>query len=190
MRIIAGKWRSRVLETAHDQDTRPSASRTRETLFSMLISRIGNFDDLHVLDLFAGSGAFAFEALSRGAAHADLVESRSEARKAITTNIRRLGADARLIGFEALRLPAAPQPADVIFADPPYGSGLADKALAGLAASGWLAPHSWIAVETGANDMLQVADFEIEAERRVGKAKIWLLRPAPESLSLAIASTD
>ena len=68
MRIIAGKWRSRVIAAPPTASTRPTADRTRETLFSMLASRIGSFENLLVADLFAGSGALAFEALSRGAA--------------------------------------------------------------------------------------------------------------------------
>ena len=184
MRIIAGEWRSRVLETAADDDTRPTANRTRETLFSMLTSRIGGFDDLFVLDLFAGSGALALEALSRGARAAALVESHPAARRAIENNCRKLAANARLIGADATRLPLASQPADVVFLDPPYGRDLAAAALHSLRQTGWLADHSWIAVETAVADALPdalpAAGFLIEAERRVGKAKLWLLRPAAE----------
>ena len=98
MRIIAGAWRSRPLEAPAGAETRPTADRTRETLFSMLTSRLGSFEGLTVLDLFAGSGALALEALSRGAEQAFLVERAPAARKAIEANIRKLGANARLLG--------------------------------------------------------------------------------------------
>ena len=75
MRIIAGDWRGRPIEAPPGQATRPTADRVRETLFSMLASRLGSFEELRVADLFAGSGALGFEALSRGAASATFVES-------------------------------------------------------------------------------------------------------------------
>ncbi|NUQ17301.1 MAG: 16S rRNA (guanine(966)-N(2))-methyltransferase RsmD, partial [Sphingomonas sp.] len=67
MRIIAGEWRGRSIEAPPGSGTRPTADRVRETLFSMLASRLGSFEDLRVADLFAGSGALGFAALSRGA---------------------------------------------------------------------------------------------------------------------------
>ena len=75
MRIIAGEWRGRPLQAPAGQGTRPTADRTRETLFSMLVSRIGSFEGLRVADLYAGSGALGLEALSRGAAHVTFVEN-------------------------------------------------------------------------------------------------------------------
>ena len=85
MRLIAGKWRSRLLETPAGLATRPTADRARETLFSMLLSRLGSFEGLTVLDLYAGSGALALEALSRGAAQAFLVERAPAARMSCQT---------------------------------------------------------------------------------------------------------
>lgn len=177
MRIISGRWRSRPLATAAGDTTRPTADRARETLFSMLASRLGAFDDLVVLDLFAGSGALALEALSRGAARAFLVEREPKARAAIEANIAKLGADARLIGHDATALPAAFAPADIIFLDPPYGEGLAAKALASALAKGWIAPHTWISVETARDEPFDHPGFTLESERGVGKARLSLLRP-------------
>src|SRR5918993_1010186 len=91
MRIIAGEWRGRKLVAPAGRDTRPTADRTRETLFSMLASRLGSFEDLRVADLFAGSGALGLEALSRGAAHATFVETDSNAAAAIKANAAELG---------------------------------------------------------------------------------------------------
>ena len=86
MRIIAGKWRGRTLDAPPGMDTRPTADRVRETLFNMLASRLGSFEQLRVADLFAGSGALGFEALSRGAAHASFVERDPKAIAAIRHN--------------------------------------------------------------------------------------------------------
>ncbi len=176
MRIIAGRWRSRTLVTAAGDTTRPTADRTRETLFSMLTSRLGDFADLTVLDLFAGSGALAFEALSRGAARAFLAESDPQARAAIAANSKALGADARLIGHDATRLPAASAVADVVFLDPPYGQGLVAAALKSASAGGWIAPHSWISIELGRQEAFNAEGFTLMADRVVGKARLLLLR--------------
>src|SRR5205085_11318763 len=107
MRIIAGEWRGRVIEAPPGQATRPTADRVRETLFSMLASRLGSFEDLRVADLFAGSGALGFEALSRGAAHTTLVENDAKASAAIRRNADKLTATDRvqLLNGSALALP-------------------------------------------------------------------------------------
>ena len=92
MRIIAGRWRGRPIEAPPGQCTRPTADRVRETLFSMLASRLGSFEELRVADLFAGSGALGLEALSRGAATATFVETDAKAQAAIKRNAEKLGA--------------------------------------------------------------------------------------------------
>ncbi|HEV2044907.1 MAG TPA: RsmD family RNA methyltransferase, partial [Sphingomicrobium sp.] len=92
MRIIAGAWRGRKLVAPKGLQTRPTADRARETLFSMLVSRVGAFDDLRIADLYAGSGALGFEALSRGAASCTFVENDRAAVEAIRTNTATFGA--------------------------------------------------------------------------------------------------
>ena len=121
MRIIAGEWRGRPIVAPPGDTTRPTADRTRETLFSMLVSRLGSFEDLRVADLFAGSGALGLEALSRGAAHVTFIENDNEAVRAIQANVARLGATARaeIKLASALKLPPTSAPFDVILADPP-----------------------------------------------------------------------
>jgi 16S rRNA (guanine966-N2)-methyltransferase len=176
MRIIAGAWRSRPLDSPPGDGTRPTADRARETLFSMLVSRLGSFEGLTVLDLFAGSGALALEALSRGAAQAFLAERDPAARKAIEANIRRFGANARLMAHDATALPPATAPADLILLDPPYGSGLWAPALASARAMGWIAPHAWVSVETARGEAVEAEGFTVEAMRPVGKAALHLLR--------------
>lgn len=176
MRIVAGAWRSRPLASPPGDSTRPTADRARETLFSMLQSRLGSFEGLTVLDLFAGSGALALESLSRGAAQAFLVEKAPAARKAIEANIGKLGANARLVGHDATALPRASAAADLIFLDPPYGSGLFVGALASALAGGWVAPHAWVSVETARDETVDVPGFSLESVRGVGKASLTLLR--------------
>jgi len=178
MRIIAGEWRGRKLVAPAGQQTRPTADRTRETLFSMLASRLGSLEGLRVADLYAGSGALGLEALSRGAAHATFIENERAAIKAIEANIKALGATGRveIRPISAARLPAV-QPYDVVFADPPYEVGSGTTVAAAVAKAGWLAAAGWLAVETHRGDAVSAPDgWEMEAERDVGRARLTLLR--------------
>ena len=179
MRIIAGEWRGRVIEAPPGQATRPTADRVRETLFSMLASRLGSFDDLRVADLFAGSGALGFEALSRGAAHSTFVESDARASAVIRRNAEKFGASNRVqtLGGSALALPAS-GPFDLIFADPPYATGSGSAVAAAVSKAGWLAPGGWLSVETSRDDAVDPGGLTIEATRNVGRARLTLLRLA------------
>lgn len=175
MRIVAGKWRGRLLEAPPGLATRPTAARAREALFSMLVARLPTLEGLRVLDLFAGSGALGLEALSRGAAHATFVEQFPAPRAALARNIAALGAEAKttVIACAVEKLGPAPARYDLVFADPPYHMGLAAAAL-GLLALDWLAPGAWIAVETAADEALP---GPFEADRQHGKARLRLFRP-------------
>ena len=177
MRIIAGKWRGRTIEAPPGGRTRPTADRARETLFSMLASRLGGFDDLRIADLFAGSGALGFEALSRGAASATFVESDSQAAGVIRRNAERLGASALVLTSSALALPES-DPFDLIFADPPYAAGSGSAVVAAVTKAGWLAPGSWLSVETARDDKIDPGDLVVQAMRDVGRARLTLLRRA------------
>jgi 16S rRNA (guanine966-N2)-methyltransferase len=176
VRIIAGQWRGRPLVAPKGQDTRPTADRVREALFSMLASRLGSFEGLQVADLFAGSGALGLEALSRGAAHCIFVEIDRRAVDAIKSNLAALGASGEVLARNAEHA-ALPAPADLAFLDPPYGSGLAPAVLARLA----VAPGGLVSVETGRAETVAAEGYELEAERKYGKAKITLLRKAHPS---------
>ncbi len=178
MRIVAGEWRGRKLAAPAGLATRPTAERTREALFSILASRVGNFTDLRVLDLFAGTGALGLEALSRGAGHATFIEQDRTALAPLRANIASLKAEARttVLPTDATRLGQARDKADLAFLDPPYGEGLADKALAALDRGGWLNPHALVSVETGADEPLSHPAYTLETERRYGKALLRVLR--------------
>jgi 16S rRNA (guanine966-N2)-methyltransferase len=179
MRIIAGTWRGRPLTAPAGDATRPTGDRTRETLFSMLTSRLGSFEGLRICDFFAGSGALGLEALSRGAESCLFVERDRNALDAIRANAAKLGIERPDIRqTDVLALGPAPAPLDVLFMDPPYGTGAGAVALDKLGRLGWVAPGSWISVETGRAETLDIKGFELDAERVVGKAKLWLLRPA------------
>jgi 16S rRNA (guanine966-N2)-methyltransferase len=175
MRIIAGKWRGRAIDAPPGLDTRPTADRVRETLFSMLASRIGSFDDLRVADLFAGSGALGLEALSRGAASAIFVENDPKAAAVIRRNAEKLSASAKVLSASAIALPRA-EPFDLIFADPPYATGSGSAVVASVMHAGWLAPGGWMSVETSRNDSIDADDLVVEATREVGRAQLTLLR--------------
>ncbi len=172
MRIISGQWRGRVLKAPSGQATRPTSERAREALFSMLASRIGSFEDLKVCDLFAGTGALGLEALSRGAAHCTFVEADRTALEILKANIAMLRANAVVRQQAAEHFSGGPF--DIVFADPPYYSGLGQRALAGIT----LALGGWASLETARDEVVAVEGLSIEAERVHGKAKITLLRCA------------
>ena len=176
MRIIAGKFRGRPLQAPAGSATRPTADRVREALFSMLASRLGSFEGLRVADLYAGSGAFGLESISRGAAHASFVENDPKAQAAIRANAAKLGAsDTRVIGGSALSLPRS-DPFDLIFADPPYAPGSGSAIVKAVADADWLALGGWIAVETDRREPVDPLDYSLQVEREIGRARITLLR--------------
>ena len=178
MRIIAGQWRGRPLIAPKGDATRPTADRTREALFSMLVSRLGGFEDLAVADLFAGSGALGLEALSRGAASCLFVEQDKPALDALRTNIAKLGAKADVRAQSVLALGPARAPLDLILMDPPYGTNAGLVALDKLARLGWVGPATWVSIETARNEVVEVMGFEVDAEKIYGKARVTLLRQA------------
>jgi 16S rRNA (guanine966-N2)-methyltransferase len=177
VRIIAGEWRGRRLQAPPGQGTRPTADRTRETLFSMLASRIGSFEGLRVADLYAGSGALGLEALSRGAAHATFVENDPAAVKVIRANASALGAldrvDIRPLSAATL---APMQPFDLVFADPPYAPGSGSLVVGSVRDAGWLAPGGWLAIETAKQEAVDPGPWTVDAERQVGRARLTLIR--------------
>ncbi|MDC0886933.1 16S rRNA (guanine(966)-N(2))-methyltransferase RsmD [Altererythrobacter sp.] len=183
MRIIAGEWRGRKLVAPKGETTRPTADRTRETLFSMLTSRLGTFEGLSVADLFAGSGALGLEALSRGAAHALFVEQEKPALDAIRVNIASFDARARstVNAGSVMGLGPARAPLDLILLDPPYETGAGAVAIDRLLRLGWIGEATWVALETGSKEDIRVKSLTIMTERRVGKAKLTLMRHLPDA---------
>jgi len=179
MRIVAGQWRGRPIIASEGDTTRPTADRTRETLFSMLTSRLGSLEDLRVADLFAGSGALGLEALSRGASHCIFVEQDPAAIRALRTNVANLRAqdqsDVRTGSVLALG-PMRGEPLDLVLLDPPYATGAGVVAIDKLTRLGWISPSAWVSLETGRGEDVRVKGYTLDASRDVGKARLHLLR--------------
>jgi len=178
MRVIAGTSRGRRLALFEGNDVRPTPDRVREALFSILQSKLGCFTDLRVLDLFAGSGALAIEALSRGAASACLVEKATASAKIIRENLDRcqLSSKAKVITKDALQfLPGLDANSfDLVFLDPPYGQELAKRALVEADRLGLLSKDGIICAETGADEILpeSVGQLQRIDQRRYGSIMI------------------
>jgi 16S rRNA (guanine966-N2)-methyltransferase len=158
--------------------TRPTSDRVREALFSLLDARL-DWPGMRVLDLYAGSGALGLEALSRGAAHALLVESDRRAADIAGANSAALGlsgAVVRVAAVSALLATGAEQPYDVVFADPPYALPDADVAadLRALGARGWVGPGSFVIVERSSRSghTAWPAGFVGQKARRYGETRI------------------
>ena len=178
MRIVAGQWRGRKLIAPQGETTRPTADRTRETLFSMLVSRLGDFDGLKVADLFAGSGALGLEALSRGAESCIFVEQDAAAIRALRSNIANLQAQTMsdVRASSVLSLGPAKEPLDLVLLDPPYGTGAGGVALDKLVRLGWIGEATWVSLETAHDEEPKVKTLTTESTRKVGKARISLMR--------------
>ena len=147
VRIIGGQWRSRLLDVADVPGLRPSGSRVRETLFNWLTPHLPG---ARVLDAFAGTGALGFEALSRGASQALLVERDAAAAAALQRNAKALDAHCEVRQADARALLGAPNPGrpfDIVFLDPPFAAGDALRLCTLSADNGWLAPGGRLYLE-------------------------------------------
>jgi 16S rRNA (guanine966-N2)-methyltransferase len=152
MRIVGGEFRGRPLATPKSSAIRPTSDRTRESLFNILAHGYGDvIRDGRVLDLFAGTGAFGIEALSRGAKAALFVENSAEGRALIQANIEAFGLQgkARIMRRDATSLGPAGrvEPFNLVFADPPYAKGLGEKALGEAIRGGWIARDGLVLLE-------------------------------------------
>ena len=151
----------------------------------MLASRLGSFEGLRVADLYAGSGALGIEALSRGAAQALFVENDPNAVRAIGANLAALkAADRAEVRHLSATTLAQLQPFDLVFADPPYAPGSGTAVVEAVRRAAWLAQDGWLALETAATEPVDPGDWHIDVERRVGRARLTLIRAtsSPDSL--------
>jgi 16S rRNA (guanine966-N2)-methyltransferase len=171
MRVVGGRLRGRALASPKTNVIRPTADRLREALFNILIHA---YDDplggARVLDLFAGTGALGIEAVSRGADFVLFVDDGAEARALLRENVATLGLGgiSKVFRRDATKLgPAHPiEPFSLVFLDPPYGKGLAEKALASAHAGGWLAADALIVVEEAVKSAFATPEGFTELERR------------------------
>ncbi len=186
MRIIGGSLRGTALASVGKGDKaahlRPTTDRVRESLFNLLAH--GDYPPIEgarVLDLFAGTGALGFEALSRGAARALFVDDGAKSRALLRENTDKL----RMIGHSKIYRRDATRmgenrdaPYDLVFLDPPYGKGLGEKALASCDQGGWLAPEALIIWEDNA-PVSTPPGFTLKDRRKYGDTTVTILQHGP-----------
>jgi 16S rRNA (guanine966-N2)-methyltransferase len=184
MRIVGGRLRGRTLAAPKSQAIRPTADRLRESLFNILSHAYGDpITGARVLDLFAGTGALGLEALSRGAAFVLFIDDGAEARALMRQNVEALGLAAitKIFRRDATKLGLAHpvEPFSLTFLDPPYGKGLAERALASAREGRWLTDDALIVVEETVGAFKTPPGFE-ESERRIyDDTEFIILRHAP-----------
>jgi 16S rRNA (guanine966-N2)-methyltransferase len=169
VRIIGGAWRRRLLQFPARPGLRPTPDRVRETVFNWLAPILPG---AVCLDLFAGSGAFGFEALSRGATRAVLLEQDPAVLAALQENRTRLGADAAaIVAGDALAYLNGPVEAfDIVFVDPPYASGLLNPCLDRLAGRDWLKAGAWVYLEAREGESLRLpAGWQLARSKTAGQ---------------------
>jgi len=177
MRIVAGTWRGRTLRAPPGNTTRPTADRVRQAVFDMLLHAPWGGDAVasaHVLDVFAGTGAFGLEALSRGATHATFVEQDRAALTALRANIAACRAQDRctILAVDASAIPAG-QPASLVFLDPPYHQDLVPRAVARLRAVQRLAPDTFLIAETARDEPVPTTNALAERSHGAARITIW-----------------
>ena len=181
VRIIAGEWRGRRLPVADVAGLRPSGDRVRETLFNWLAPRLPG---ARVLDLFAGSGALGFEALSRGAADATLVDTNAEAVALIRQNAALLGARCDVLAADARRLIAAPPavaPYDIVFIDPPFADKDPMQLCTLLQQNSWLRDDALVYVERPSRDAAPPPEgFVCRRHKKAGQVQFGLYSVASD----------
>ena len=171
MRVIAGKFKGRVLQSAGDS-TRPTLDRTKETLFNILQMRIAN---AVVLDLFAGSGQLAIECLSRGASRAILCDNDRIAQQAIKSNFQKIGIAPELYScsYKSCLANLSQQMLDIVFVDPPYASGYYQDVLETVDRMQLLTQNGIVVCEHGVDVTLPdlVGNLRAYDQRKIGSVK-------------------
>lgn len=186
MRIVAGQFKGRPIQAPKTDATRPTSDRARESLFNILAHAdwAPSLEGARVIDLFAGSGALGFEALSRGASFCLFVDTAHAARGAIRNNVEALGlfGATRIHRRSAAALGEKPaglgERFDVAFLDPPYNKGLVAPCLDSLRTDGWLSAAALVIVETAADEELALDSWNLVSDRSIGAAKLWFLTPS------------
>ena len=182
LRIISGSLKGRRLAAVRGQQTRPTADRVRESLFSILGQRASQ---TAVLDLFAGTGALGLEALSRGATQAVFVDKADQAVAVLQKNIQHCNVQdrTRIIRWDIEKnlncLKIFPQVFGLVFMDPPYGQRLIKPALRHLSACGCMASGALLVIETSKVETLAElpADWLCDDVRTYGNTRLWFLNP-------------
>ena len=181
MRIISGKFKGRRLIRPDDKITRPTMDRTREAIFNILQHCPSfSFQGSVVLDVFAGSGAYGLESLSRGASHVYFIEKHPIVFKVLEENCRSLNCldVVDTLRIDALKTGKSSRGMDLIFIDPPYHQNLIAPCLHHLDAMGWIKPTTLIVVETDKDESISFTEenFSVLLDRSYGRNHIFLIR--------------
>jgi 16S rRNA (guanine966-N2)-methyltransferase len=183
MRIIAGRLGGRTLRTVKGEGYRPAMGKTREALFSILEARGVSWPGLRILDLFAGSGSLGFEAISRGAALAVMVDASKEVTDCLVRSATALdvGNSVRVVRAGVLEHLARPpaEPFHLAFIDPPYGKNLVEPVLEGLLRLPWLAPGAIVTAEIERDAPWETDALSLLTYRRFGRTRICIWRHVP-----------
>ncbi|OMG60797.1 MULTISPECIES: 16S rRNA (guanine(966)-N(2))-methyltransferase RsmD [Brevundimonas] len=190
MRIVAGQYRGRAIVTPEGQNTRPTSDRARQAIFNVLEHApwAEGLHEARVIDLYAGSGALGFEALSRGAAFCLFVDTDDGARGAIRENMDAYGLFGRCRVHRRSATDLGPRPGSageaftLAFLDPPYAKGLGEQTLARLLEGGWLAPGAIVVFERGSDEPeIDPPGYERLDARDYGAARVLFLRASEAS---------
>ncbi|ASD25560.1 16S rRNA (guanine(966)-N(2))-methyltransferase RsmD [Brevundimonas diminuta] len=190
MRIVAGQYRGRAIVTPEGQNTRPTSDRARQAIFNVLEHApwAEGLHEARVIDLYAGSGALGFEALSRGAAFCLFVDTDDGARGAIRENMDAYGLFGRCRVHRRSATDLGPRPGSageaftLAFLDPPYAKGLGEQTLARLLEGGWLAPGAIVVFERGSDEPeIDTPGYERLDARDYGAARVLFLRASETS---------
>ena len=188
MRIVAGSLKGRSIVAREGQGTRPTSDRARQAIFNVLEHAAWSepLAGMRVIDLYAGSGALGFEAISRGAAFGLFVETDDEARGAIRENADAFGLMGRTRVHRRSATDLGPRPGpiaeafDLAFLDPPYGKGLGELTLAKLLEGSWLKPGALVVFERGSDEPeIETPGYERLDARDYGAARVLFLRVPP-----------
>ena len=176
LRIIAGKWRGRKVQFPDSEGLRPTSDRIRETLFNWLAPVI---NDASCLDLFSGSGALSFEALSRGASRVTMIDANARVSNQLRQNLRLLKCDnANLLSTNAvswLKKPTTTGAFNIVFLDPPFKQGLVAPSCELLDSQGLVEEGSYIYIETEADLELQIpSSWHINRKKKAGQVAYYL----------------
>ncbi len=191
MRIVAGSLKGRSIVAPEGQGTRPTSDRARQAVFNVLehAAWAEPLDGLRVIDLYAGSGALGFEAISRGAAFALFVETDDEARGAIRENADAYGVMGRTRVHRRSAVDLGVRPGsdgeafDLAFLDPPYRKGLGEQTLARLLEGNWLRPGAVVVFERGSDEPeIDTPGYRRLDARDYGAARVLFLRASPTAL--------
>lgn len=167
MRIIGGKYRGKKLFAPEGVDVRPTGERAREALFSILYSRLGNLEKCDVLDVFAGTGAFGLEAISRGANSATFIDINPALVSKNAALFQNEQHKINIIRANALKIPLAKKTYNLLFMDAPYAKNLSEPTIQNLSEKNWLANDALCIIETRRDEALELKSHFLKIDERL-----------------------